>query len=311
VAALVLVTALQGCRSSAPGQLTESLPWPYGRGERPRFYMLYLPYIQNGVPLAMPSPYTSGWTDARMERDLDRLVAVGLDGLILALQPEVFTDALQTERVSRFLDLIESKGGPGFSVVLMLIPPSPAAAAVDAEALGRWLATHGLLQRAGLYRHEGRVMVLCSPEVTLSGPPHPALYAVRPGSPGATWTWGDPGEPARAVPTGPERQVLVHAGWRGRSAPVDAKGRPRWELERRGGLTLAAEIQNAYSAKAGLICISSWNNYVTGDFVEPNSLDEGAVLGKLAAVIRQAKEAAHVAPPPPAGTVAPAAKPPP
>jgi hypothetical protein len=267
--------------------------------------MLYLPYAPNGAPLAMASPNTYGWTDERMERDLSRLLAAGLDGLILGLQPAVFSDAFQTERVLRFLDLVESRGTADFSVALMLVSSSPTEASVDAESIGRWLAAHSLRRRASLRKQEGRVMLVCPPDMTLSGPPHPALYAVRTGSPGAIWTWGDPAEPARGRPGGPERQVVVYAGWRGRTAPLDDKGRPRWEMERQGGRTLETEIRNACSAKAGLICISSWNNYVAGDFVEPNSLDNSAVLRKLTALIRSAKEAARVAGPPPSSTAAP------
>ena len=253
--------------------------------------VLYLPYGQNGAPLAMASPNTYGWTDERMARDVSRFVGAGLDGLILGLQPTLFADPLQTERVSHFLDLIEGRGTAGLSVVLMLIPPGPAGVSVEAEVVGRWLAAPDLQRHACLYRREGRVMLVCPPEATLSGPPHPALYAVRTGAAGALWSWGDPAEATRGTPCGADRQVVVYAGWRGRTAPVDAKGRPQWEIERQGGRALEAEIRKAFSAKAGLICISSWNNYVTGDFVEPNTLDGDAVLRRLTALIRRAREA--------------------
>ena len=288
---LLLAAGLQGCRSANPTLAVGGVPWPYGPGERPRFYMLYLPEAQLGVPLALASPSTSGWTDERMERDVARLRAAGLDGLILGMQPALFSDTFQSERLLRFLDLIESQGPAALSVVLMLVPPSPAAAAVDAEIVGRWLTAHNLRRRACLRQLEGRIMLVCPPDLTLTGLPHPALYVVRAGSAGAVRTWGDPADPACLNPPGPERQVLVHAGWRGRPASADAKDRPRWELERRGGRTLEAELKHALSAKAGLICISSWNNYVAGDFVEPNSLDNDAVLRKLTIMIRHAKEA--------------------
>lgn len=285
--------------------------WPYGAGERPRFFVLYLPYGQNGAPLAMASPSAYGWTDERMARDVSRFVAAGLDGLILGLQPTLFSDPLQTERLIRFLDLIEGRDAATLSVVLMLIPPAPAGVALDAEVVGRWLTAHDLQRRACLHRREGRVMLVCPPDATLSGPPHPALYALRTGTAGAPWSWSDPAEPTRATPCGADRQVVVYAGWRGRTAPVDAKGRPQWEMERQGGRALEAEIRRAYSAKAGLICISSWNNYVTGDFIEPNTLDGDAVLRRLTTLIRRAREAEQATPVPPGDGPTPTALAPP
>jgi hypothetical protein len=297
----MLVTGVVGCRSNGSNSAAPTPTWPYEAGERPRFTMLYLPYAQNGAPLAMPSPTAYGWTDERMERDLSRLLNAGLDGLILGLQPTTFADPLQTERVLRFLDLVEGRGTTAFEVTLLLVPTSPASAAIDAEAVGRWLATHDLQRRTCLRQQDGRVMLVCPPGMALSGPPHPALYTVRIGMAGAAWAWGDPGDPARSKPTGADRQVLVYAGWRGRTAPVDAKGRPQWDIERQGGRALEAEVRNAFNAKAGLICISSWNNYVTGDFIEPNSLDGDAVLRRLTALIRQARETAAATPAPPGG----------
>jgi hypothetical protein len=308
---LLLAGAMQGCRSGATPQGAAGPAWPYGPGERPRFTMLYLPYPQDGVPLALPTPTVYGWTDERMTRDLSRFRAAGLDGLILGLQPGVFTDALQSERVVHFLDLVARQAAPAFRVVLLLVPPAlaPAATSIEAEYIGKWLTSNDLLHLSCLERGAGQIMLVCPPGTAVTGPPHPALCVVRTDAPGAPWTWGDPAVPARLQPTGPDRQVLVYAGWRGRNAPVGRNGQPRWEIERRQGRSLEAEIRSAYAVKAGLICISSWNNYVAGDFVEPNSLDGDHVLRRLTALIRQAREAAQAPaapggqpPSPPPGT---------
>ena len=48
-AGLLLMSGVQGCRSSGSAmQSPAGSPWPYGPGERPRFYILYLPEVQNG-----------------------------------------------------------------------------------------------------------------------------------------------------------------------------------------------------------------------------------------------------------------------
>jgi hypothetical protein len=80
---------------------------------------------------------------------------------------------------------------------------------------------------------------------------------------------------------------------------VDAKNRPVWELPRDKGGCLRQELARAYAARAGLICISSWNNYVAGDFIEPNSLDGEAPSKALAAAVRQAREASRAPGQPP------------
>ena len=40
-------------------------------------------------------------------------------------------------------------------------------------------------------------------------------------------------------------------------------------------------LRKAFLSRASVICIRSWNNFQTGSFVEPNSLDGETVLDAL------------------------------
>lgn len=286
-----MALALHGCRG-APARESTAPGWPYAPGQRPQFLVLYLPYLPDGTPLARSSPRTEGWTDQHMGRDLSRLEAVGADGLILGLYPEVIADATPSERIGRFAAMLSERNGSLRTLVLMLYASPGRARSVASDDVGKWLITTRLHLSPAVRRLDGRVMVVLAPGLTLSGPPHPAVAFVPAGTPGAAWTWGAPADARRLQPAGADRQVLVYAGWRGDASAVDSKGRPVWELPRDRGQALERELQAAYAVQAGTICVSSWNNYVAGDFVEPNSLDGEVVSRALATAIRRAREAA-------------------
>lgn len=289
----VLWFACLGCLSSRKPATSDpqGADWPYVTGQCPRFLILYLPYPQNGAPLALPSPTTPGWTDQRMERDVSRILGAGLDGIVLGIQPETLADTFQTERVVRFAQLVASRAPAGFGVVLMIVPSASSPVSMDAEAIGQWLSTSGIQNCRALQRQAGRVVVMLSPQVSLSGAPHPAALVVPMGSASSSWRWQEPAAVDRFTPTAaPDGQLVVYGGWRGPAAPGGNGGSTPWEMERRRGKALQEELSRAFAARALTICISSWNNYVTGDFVEPNTLDGDAVLKRLTAVIREAKD---------------------
>ena len=286
-----------GCRTTPRSPAASA--WSYPPGVCPRFYAQYLPYPRRGLPTAQPLPATPGWTDPRMERDLARFTDAGLDGILLALQPDSLADPVQTERVQRFLALAATRAPSGWEVVLMLVPPADDAVAVDRNALGRWLTAHGLLEHPNLRRRSGRIVVLLAPGVHAAGTPHPAVVAVACGAPGSEWRWPAPADPERFAPTGPDRQVVVYGGfWTDITAP-DGVVAPGWALERRQGRTLQDEIQRAFDAQAMTICIASWNDYVARTFVEPNSLDGMNPLRRLTAALRTARRHAAAAATPP------------
>lgn len=285
-----------GCRSTPLS--SPSVAWSYPPGVCPRFYAVYLPYPRRGLPLAQALPTTSGWTDPRMERDLARLTEAGVDGILLALQPDVLTDTVQAERLQRFFALTAARAPSGWEVIPMLVPTGADEVALDRNALGRWLTAQGLLEHPNLRRRSGRIVVLLSPGVRATGAPHPAVATIACGALGSEWSWPAPATPERLVPSGPDRQVVVYGGFWTDIVGADGAATPGWTLERRQGRTLQDGLHRAFDAQAMTICIASWNDYVEGSFVEPNSLDGTAPLRRLSAVIRaaRARAAAPAAP---------------
>jgi hypothetical protein len=287
---------LAGCRGVAIHETTADVPWPYPAGVCPQFLVVYYPYLAAGTPLAESAPRAYGWTDQRMLRDIGRLQGTGAEGIVLALRPELIADAVQSERITRFIHLIEQEGGTLQRVVLLLLPPALPRPASSKEDVGKWLVTNQLQSATAILKQDGRVLLVLAPGALLDGPLHPAVVAVGAGTPGASWTWGEPAQAARLQPAGSGRQVLVYAGWRGRDAPLDAKGQALWELARGKGESLRKELAAAYAAQAGLICVSSWNDYLAGDFIEPNSLDGDALSKALTTAIREARQRARTMP---------------
>ncbi|MBN2448979.1 MAG: hypothetical protein JXR77_01235 [Lentisphaeria bacterium] len=225
-----------------------------------------------------------------MERDLARLRRCGLDGVILALGSDALSDAVLRERVRRFLHL-SSAAAPPLRVVLAFRPEhGRGAGRIESGELAAWLTDLRQTGAASLYCRGPRVVVVALPGVEIRGSRHPSFLAIQARGEGGEWSWGPPDNAARLRPRGAERQVLIYAGHRGDPGAVDRRGRPLWAIPREDGEALRAELRRAFAAGALTICISSWNDFAAGDFVEPNSLDGEAAMEVLAREIARLRE---------------------
>jgi hypothetical protein len=265
VLALALLGSAVGCRS-LPSQavVVPAAARLYHQGE-PRLAFVYHPYGPSlKRELAAPHPDYQGWTDMRMRLDTQRMRRAGADLALVVLDPtELLAQPERQERYQRFLAFAAQAGLP----VVWYLPPGSGA------HLGRltdWLLALSL-ERSPAYRQvEGRPVVASADAVTWAHPgigvevwawePHPA-WAELPPLAGAQCAL------ARLA-------VLVEAG-----RYSSAEG--RWVLPRREGRPLAEAVSAARAIGPAWVVVASWNDFATGSFVEPNSLDQEQVLERL------------------------------
>ena len=259
------------------------------------FFVRYLPYPAAEHRLAAPIPDYRGWTDERMERDMRRFADIGIDGVLLQISWKDFQDSFRSGRLRHFMVLAgSSTASPPVKIIPYLDASSfPGAVTLSYTDLARWTLADGAARSPALWRPAGRMTWVVDPRIRLSGNPHPACSVIRSGT---DFPALSPALSGHLTVPGRFSAVLVVAGWRGDRNARDSHGRPVWQIPRRNGQTLREELWRAFESKPRMVIVSSWNDFLAGDFIEPNSLDGTTISEVLQAEIARVHAACQ--PPP-------------
>ena len=255
----------------------------YTEKKAPIFLMKYYPYRPNGFFIAQPVPNYSGWTTERMQRDLRRMMVIGIDGILTVVTPGLLADDFRRGRLEDFIGIAQKTN----LKIGLLLEPGPAGATFRRDDLGAWVVDANLRVAPACMKRDGRPLFIIAPGVKLEGPNHPAIALLHTNSLFHEWRWPRPNASGRWKLGRPGDQILVRAGFRGANGVVDDQ--KTWILPRYRGRTLQKQLWRAFDRRALTICISSWNDFTRGDFVEPNSLDGQAVYDLLALEIDRAR----------------------
>ncbi|NOY81217.1 MAG: hypothetical protein GXP31_09455 [Kiritimatiellaeota bacterium] len=260
----------------------------FGRGPKlatgaspPAIAVHYFPYGPAfSRTLFAPVPEYRGWTNERMERDLSRMAHTGIDVVVVRVElGEFLSDDYRRERFERFVALASSSRFGDLNVpqiVFEVVRDEP----VSQQGFGRfleWFVSKDIGAFSSYYRRRGRALVLLGPALIAVAARHPAVCFEAGGGRGSSWRWGALGT-AGAMPDAKACRVLIRAGG---LDGVDERGRPVWSVPRRGGRTLRTAFREVLAQGPKMVLISSWNDYESGDFIEPNSLDGSRVLTVL------------------------------
>ena len=245
---LVVLAAILavGCESlSHPGKpKAEVPPVAFTAANRPVFATAYYPYGPcMRRHLAAPIPNYTNWTEGRMTRDVRRMQDAGFSEVLVCLDTDMANDAFPVNRALRFVSQSGNIGGPR---VAFLIGPGKTPLRRDVftkRLIGARAHTSEQMLREG-----GRIVVYLGDGVDVMGETHPAILFRKVTK--EDWFWADSGT---------------------------LSGRT---LEREDGEILQWNIWQAYREKSRRILIS-WNDFETGNFVEPNSEDSVANLATL------------------------------
>jgi hypothetical protein len=243
--ALAAVLAV-GCKSlPKPGRPKEvAPPIAFTAANRPVFATAYYPYGPcMRRHLAAPIPNYTNWTPGRMAKDVRRMQDAGFSEALVCLDTDMANDAFPVSRALRFVSQSGNIGGPRVAFLI-----GPGKTPLRRDVFAKRLVAARAHTSEQMLREGGRVVVYLRDGVDMMGESHPAILFRK-----ATkddWFWADSGTLSDRT------------------------------LTREDGLILQHSIWQAYRVKARRILIA-WNDFETGNFVEPNSHDSVANLGTL------------------------------
>jgi len=275
---VVMVCALWivagGC-ASLRGALP-SVSFPFGKpAAPPKIVVRYFPYGPSlDRRFFAPVPDYRLWTDSRMVKDLDRMGAAGIDEVVVHVSSEGFGPAFRRERFGRFVVLASKPGVTRPRVVFEL--GADISGNVDLfSAFQAWfLHQHVGGLSAYLREESGRPLIFFENAGNSPALRHPAI-AYRGIGPGNAWAWSHPAPEDLLTRAGRRRVVAICAGL---LSGRDERGRLIWKIPRHGGRTIRAELRAACNLGAETILVSSWNDFSSGDCLEPNTYDGNEMI---------------------------------
>ena len=283
---IFLLLMVTSCVSDSPKEPTPKLTAnPYSGHGKPLILAVYHPYpnFSTTVESAIrPLPGYTGWVDSRMERDIQRMRGVGINGVLLSINPEDLADSIRFERIRRFYELAAVQQ-PSFKIALMMGGNNE----LDVENVSQFIYRKGLAEIASALKLNGKTVIVfdklirlvqkentkdkdksyfnsfCYRQIGKDWPPLPLGNAI--GKPETTdgFVWVKTGDNHES-PDSFKTQII--------------NLQDNWILPRGNGRNFANRLRHAFHDKASIICIQSWNDFSDGSFMEPNTLDRNLML---------------------------------
>lgn len=272
---VALLMGLAGCTTLEPPPLiAPQLRYPVGSS--PVFLLTYFPYgpcMQRH--LGAPIPNYRSWTEERMERDIDRLSALGIDVILLCVDVADLTDEFRQERIQRFMVMLGGlEGGPKLALFVRSAAYENSLIRDTLSDAVQWLVASGVTGGPGYWKMGGRGLVVIGDGLDAGTVGHPALTLRGTAGPGAVWHWPTPSTSFRPGLSRDGSQTRVAAALApAKAAPDGHVSDSVWPVSRGGGRSLLQALWGAFDEQARYVCVSSWNDFVRGDFIEPNSRD--------------------------------------
>ena len=251
----------------------------------PLILAVYHPYpnFSTTVESAIrPLPGYSGWVDSRMERDIQRMRSVGINGVLLSINPEDLADNVRFERIHRFYELAAVQQ-PAFRVALMMGGNNE----LSIENVSQFIYRKGLADVPSAFKLNGKTVIVFDRLIRLNqkektddkGKSYVKSFCYR--QIGKDWPMLPQGN-AIGHPVQTDGFVWVKIGDNHESP--DSFGtqiinlQDNWILPRGNGRNFANRLRHALHDKASIICIQSWNDFSDGSFMEPNTLDRNMMM---------------------------------
>ena len=281
--ALALLAGGVSCKTIEPAPLIPpELRYPVGPS--PVFlltYFAYGPCMERG--LGKPIPNYRSWTEERMERDIDRFGSLGIDVILLCMDVADLTDAFRQQRIQRFFTLLgETPESPKAALLLRSAAAENSKIRDTLSEAVQWLVTSGVCAQPGYWARGGRGIVGTGDGLDAGTVGHPALALLGTTGPSAAWHWPPASTTLRTSLSRDGTQTRITAGLLGSgNTGGGAIGDRGWSVPRAGGRSLLQALWGAFELQARCVCISSWNDFARGDFIEPNSHDQRVLFDTL------------------------------
>lgn len=266
---LAAVGCISGKSTSGKALFSHSYP----PGKQPEFWLEYHPYPPSQLETLQPRvraiPHFDGWTDLRMERDLQRISAAGFSTILLHITPETMASSIFAERLQKFHQLAGA----------LPVPPA-IALVITSQAKEFTLSlpnTMNFFNSRGFAKLPHSLKIEQSPILFFSDQIHLIDEYFGQGQHAKISDFLPPVEIFHERSTKPGCRISTAAN------PLLPREKPENQMAayRQNGMYFAKQLQRAFDHKAAIICISSWNNYQNASFIEPNSLDQNRMIELL------------------------------
>ena len=280
---IVILLLASSCASDpkegAAPKLTEN---PYSGSGKPLILAVYHPYPNFNTTVESsirPLPGYSGWVDSRMERDIQRMRSVGINGVLLSINPEDLADSVRFERIHRFYELAAVQQ-PAFLVALMMGGNNELAV----ENVSQFVYRKGLADIPSAFKLNGKTVLVFDKQVRLVQKDKNVDNTFCFRQIGRNWPQLPQGN-AIGRPETTDGIVWVKTADNHESPDIIGKQiinlQDSWILPRGKGVNFANRLRHAFNDKASIICIQSWNDFSDGSFMEPNTLDRNLMMTVL------------------------------
>ena len=225
-----------------------------------------------------PVPAHQGWTNLRMERDLDRMADAKITAVLVVVTPSQLLAEDFHERYRKFAELAERHS---IQIALLLTSLTRPAPALERNNIYQYLENKGFFEFSNrLCNKDGVPVVLIGEEFSLDAS-LPELDSMV--------CFLQLGHELPALPSGPmdipamqpssDGVLWIRAADNFGCAPYN-RARPTddWTIPRKNGGPFQRQLEQARYLGAKLLLLDSWNDYSRGSFVENNSLDQDAFL---------------------------------
>lgn len=280
---LFIALLATSCMSSSPQESVVKLRNnPYQGHARPLILAVYHPYPDFNTTVESsirPLPGYNNWSDNRMERDLQRMRGVGINGVLLSIKPEDLADEIRLARIRRFYELAAVQQ-PVFRVALMFCGNHELAT----DNVSQFIYRKGLADVPSALKLNGKTVLVFNHQIRL---------VQKEKTQNNTFCYRHLGDNWPAIPVGnlicrpalPDDFAWVrtadnHINPNMSNTPI-LNEQDAWALPRGKGRNFANRLRNAFHDRAAIICIQSWNDFSDGSFMEPNTLDRNLMLTVL------------------------------
>jgi hypothetical protein len=238
-----------------------------------KIWVRYLPHTDQEAQFRLgvrPVPMDNGWTDLRMQRDLQRIYFAEISAVMVEVSPEELLQESFQARLRRFGELANEYQLKILLSVVQSQPESPQT--LDRKNLADFLGRLALPQIPAYFLQEdGKAVVLIHETFGVADPSSEAPEAI------AILRFGK--ELPAYRPQSPQDPTLRYQWACGGIVP--GPGDLRWNLPRKRGNTLVKQLKALRGSPIEILLLSSWNDYSEGSFLENNSLDGNALTSAL------------------------------
>ncbi len=257
------------------------------------FFVVYHPYPELGSSshIIKPLPLYSSWNIDRMDRDIARMQRIGVNGVLVSLDPSDLANPERVRLILQFMDLASLKS-KDFRIAILLNPASPTR--FDASNIASFLASRKIASHSSYFIVNKSNMVFYSDKASLLSNTAPGFsfislpltpqISVSPDGNSSLYEQISPVAFSDANLMESYSICRLFASYSENIKSFKRTSSVKWLIPRRKATAFASALKltSAYD----LAIISSWNDYGNLSAIENNTMDGSMMSDSLGKYIK-------------------------